>query len=245
MDWAAYLARLGCPAPAAPSPEALQALHRAHLLAVPFENLDIHLGRPIALAEDALFDKIVRRRRGGFCYELNGIFAALLGALGFRVTLLSAEVARDEGGFGPPFDHLALRVDLDEPWLADVGFGEGFQAPLRLACTVDQRQDTGLYRLTPDGPYRVLLRDAQPQYRFNLEPHALPEYAAMCRYHQTSPASSFTLQRICTLATPDGRVTLSGMRFIETTRGRRRERGVVNEGEFRTLLRDRFGIDSL
>ena len=85
-------------------------MHRAHLLAVPFENLDIHLGRPISLDQDALFGKIVTRRRGGFCYELNGLFALLLRELGFEVTLLSAGVARADGGFGPEFDHLTLLV---------------------------------------------------------------------------------------------------------------------------------------
>jgi len=114
------------------SPATLNALHLAHLYAVPFENLDIHLRRQLSLDQAALFDKVVTRRRGGFCYELNGLFCALLRELGFRVTMLSAEVARQSGGFSPAFDHLALLVDLDEPWLADVGFGNGFRLPLRL-----------------------------------------------------------------------------------------------------------------
>jgi len=127
-----YLARIGYSGPIAPTTDTLRAIHHAHLLAVPFENLDIALGRKIVVDEDAFVRKVVEQRRGGFCYELNGAFAALLRALGFRVTLLSACVARDVGGEGPEFDHLTLRVDLEEPWLADVGFGVSFVEPLHM-----------------------------------------------------------------------------------------------------------------
>ena len=137
MDIQAYLRRINYSGEQAPSAATLYELHRAHLLAVPFENLDIHLGRPIVLDQDALFDKIVTRRRGGFCYELNGLFALLLRELGFEVTLLAAGVARADGGFGPEFDHLTLLVRAtslnpqSEVWLADVGFGDSFREPLR------------------------------------------------------------------------------------------------------------------
>ncbi len=122
-ELAAYLDRIGAVRPDSASAAALHALHRAHLLAVPFENLSIPLGEPISLAHGDLIGKIVTRRRGGFCYELNGAFALLLGALGFDVRLLAARVF-GMGRFGPPFDHLALLVhtaDGDGPWLADVG----------------------------------------------------------------------------------------------------------------------------
>lgn len=136
MDVQAYLQRIHYPGSLTPdadrssidrpSIDLLRSIHRAHLFTVPFENLDIHLGRQIVCDEERILRKIVNEHRGGFCYELNGAFAALLRALGFRVTLLSARVAREGGGYGPEFDHLTLGVDLDEPWLADVGFGEGF-----------------------------------------------------------------------------------------------------------------------
>src|SRR5690349_2377671 len=117
----AYLSRIGMPEELAPpSAELLRELHIRHLESVPFENLSIHLDEPIRLDEDALLDKIVRRRRGGFCYELNGVFAALLEALGFRVTRHAARVFSGDGQLGIPFDHLALIVDLDEEWLVDV-----------------------------------------------------------------------------------------------------------------------------
>lgn len=239
----AYLRRIGYGGPREPSIETLRALHVAHLLAVPFENLDIHLGRPIVLDEAALYRKVVEFRRGGFCYELNGLFAALLRALGFRVTLLSASVARESGGFGPEFDHLTLRVDLEQAWLADVGFGDSFREPLRLDAGAVQNG----FRIRSDGEYRTLLRykDAEgwsEQYRFTLEPRQFSDYANMCRYHQTSPESSFTRRRLCTLATAEGRITLSDLRFIVTERGQVRERALSGEEEFTALLREKFGI---
>src|SRR5439155_2799294 len=132
-------------------------LHRAHLLAVPFENLSIHLGEPISLAPEDLFDKIVTRRRGGFCYELNGAFALLLEALGARVARLAARVYGD-GRPGPPFDHLALAVYLDGgPWLADVGFGRHTTYPLRFDERGEQDDPGGRFRLVdaPDGDLDV------------------------------------------------------------------------------------------
>ena len=246
MDIAAYLERIGYRGPLDASVETLGGLHLAHLHSVPFENLDIISGRPIALGNAELFDKVVTRRRGGFCYELNGIFSALLGELGFRVTMLSAEVGREAGGFSPEFDHLALRVDLDEPWLADVGFGEGFRVPLNLTDDAEQEQDGLLYRIVVDGEYRVLLRRDPDgwtsQYRFTLRPRALEDFAERCRFHQTSPESHFTRGRICTLATPEGRVTLSGLRLIATTGTERTERWLAGEAEYGAVLRQTFGV---
>ena len=101
MDIRDYLKRIHYQGSLEPTLQTLQALHEAHLLTVPFENLSIHYGQPIILQEDLLFNKIVRKHRGGFCYELNGLFAWLLQQLGFQVTLLSAEVAGDDGTFSP------------------------------------------------------------------------------------------------------------------------------------------------
>jgi N-hydroxyarylamine O-acetyltransferase len=129
VDVDAYLARIGYTGAREPGERVLAELHRAHMLAVPFENLDIHLGVENVLDPEHVFDKIVTRRRGGWCYELNGLFALLLEALGFEVTRYSAAVVVSEPT--PDFVHLTLRVDLDRPWLADVGFGASFTRPLR------------------------------------------------------------------------------------------------------------------
>src|SRR5437763_10594849 len=108
----AYLKRIGYAGPLKPNSNLLRDLHRAHLFAIPFENLDIAFGREIICDEDAFLRKIIERHRGGFCYELNGAFAALLRSLGFPVSLLSARVPREDGSLSPEFDHLTLRVDL-------------------------------------------------------------------------------------------------------------------------------------
>jgi N-hydroxyarylamine O-acetyltransferase len=115
MDVPAYLQRIDYQGSLKPDVDLLRSLHRAHLFTVPFENLDIHLGREIVCDESRILHKIVNEKRGGFCYELNGAFAALLRALGFRVTLLSCRVARQDGSYGPEFDHLTLRAISKNP----------------------------------------------------------------------------------------------------------------------------------
>ena len=249
MDITAYLDRINYHGPLAPTAETLRELQVAHLLTVPFENLSIHTRQPIVLDDNALFEKIVRRRRGGFCYEANGLFAALLRALGFDVKMLSARAANAKGVFGPDFDHMALMVTIDARWLVDVGFGDSFRAPLLIDNKDEQRQGERAYRIDPDGRYLVLMQrdggaDAawKAQFRFTLQPYEYSDYEEMCRYHQTSPQSHFTRGRICSRATPDGRVTLSEMRLIITRNGEREERELTDEEEYAATLRERFGI---
>jgi N-hydroxyarylamine O-acetyltransferase len=244
----AYLERINYHGSLAPTAETLRELQLAHLLTVPFENLSIHAREPIVLADEALFTKIVEHRRGGFCYEANGLFAALLRALGFDVCLLAAEVAHAAGGFSPAFDHMALLVSLEERWLVDVGFGDSFREPLRLDERGEQQQGRRAYRILPDGSYLLLMqRDAgaewQAQYRFTLQPREYADYAGMCQYHQTSPQSHFTKARVCSRATTEGRITLSEMRFITTSeQGGRQERTLTSQAEYTAILREQFGI---
>jgi N-hydroxyarylamine O-acetyltransferase len=247
VDASSYLRRINYDGPPAPSAETLRQLHLAHLLSVPFENLSIHWREPIVLDDAALFEKIVRRKRGGFCYELNGLFAALLRSLGFNVTMLSAEVANAEGGFGPPFDHMTLMVTLDERWLADVGFGDSFREPLLLDEREPQIQGNDAFIIEQTGTRFVMSRRVEngewhPQYRFSLEPHHYADYAAMCRFHQTSPESHFTQKRICSRATIEGRVSLSEMRLITTSGRERKEVELSSEPQYAGALLEKFGI---
>ena len=248
MNIQAYLQRIDYTGPLALTAETLRRLQVAHLFAVPFENLSIHSAESIVLTDDALFAKIVTHRRGGFCYELNGLFAALLGALGFKVAMLSAQVANAEGDFGPDFDHMTLMVTLDERWLVDVGFGDSFLEPLLVDERSDQVQGNRAYRIVLDGAYLILSQriDGEKwnaQYRFTLKPYQYSDYVERCQYHQTSPQSHFTKARICSLATPEGRLTLSDMRFIRTTASAdRQEQGLTTENEYATILSEYFGI---
>ena len=247
MDTQAYLQRINYAGPLTHSAETLRQLQVAHLLHVPFENLSIHSSEPILLEDEALFAKIVSRRRGGFCYELNGLFAALLRALGFDVSMLSGQVANAEGIYGRDFDHMTLMVTLAERWLVDVGFGDSFLEPLPLEEPSEQVQGDRAYRVVREGTHFVLMQrprkeEWKPQYRFTLKSYQYPDYAEMCRYHQTSSESHFTRARICSRATPEGRISLSGLRFIETAGAKRQERILTNEEEYGTILRDQFGV---
>lgn len=249
MDTAAYFARIGYTGPPTPTAATLRGLHRAHLLSVPFENLDIGRGVPIVLDLERLYDKIVTRRRGGFCYELNGLFGELLRVLGYGVTLLSARVF-DGGVPGPEFDHLVLLVSggaLEAPCLADVGFGASHLEPLRFVAEAEQADPAGAFRLIRAGEvWQMHERDGagmwQPQHTFTLAARQLADFDGMCRYHQTSPDSHFTRQRICSRATAEGRISLSENRLIITRHGQREERGLADEASVLAALREHFDI---
>ncbi|MFB6438230.1 arylamine N-acetyltransferase [Streptomyces sp. NPDC056411] len=239
----AYLDRIGARRPAHPDAEALHSLHLGHLRTVPFENLAIHLGEEIVLAEQPLLDKIVGARRGGFCYELNGAFAMLLRSLGYDVELMAARVFGD-GGLGIPYDHLALRVGTPSgPWLADVGFGRHSHFPLRWDSRADQQDPGGVFRIeeTVEGDLDVL-RDGKPQYRIEQRPRAYEEFEVGCWWHRTSPASHFTRSLVCSRLTETGRITLSGRTLVTTGAGGAREEHQVGAEEVLAAYREHFGI---
>jgi N-hydroxyarylamine O-acetyltransferase len=246
----AYLARIGADRPSAPDAGALRELQLRHLRTVPFENLSIHLGEEIVLADEALVAKLVDRHRGGFCYELNGAFAALLTALGYRVTMLAARVFTPVG-LGPLFDHLALRVAApgagDRPWLVDVGFGSFSHYPVRLDPRAGEQPD-------PEGTFQVvardagdldLVRDGEPQYRLETRPRVLADFTPTCWWHRTSPESHFTRSLTCSRLTETGRLTISGRRLIRTTAGAagdRHEQTLADDAEVLAAYRTHFGI---
>ena len=246
MNIDSYLARIGYAGPRKPSAAALRSLHRRHLFTVPFENLDILLGTPIVLDPALIYDKIVTRHRGGFCYELNGLFGALLRELGFRVEMLSARVRREDGGFGPEFDHMLLKVHLDEPWLVDVGFGDSFVDPIAFhAGGADQVNGHRYVVLPMDGEWQLGREDGKgqvPLYAFRDVPHELDEYREMCAFHQSSPESHFTRSWICSRGTPYGRITIANMRLIVTRGGTREERQLSSEAELRRCLDQLLGV---
>lgn len=221
-----------------PTLETLRSLHEHHLYTVPFENLDIHFGVPIALVRAEILHKIVDRRRGGFCYELNSAFAWLLTELGYPVTLLSAEVARPDGTFGIPFDHMALRVDVDgSPWLVDVGFGDAFLHPIPLVEGVE-----GEHSLERQGDHWFLRRGPRTKYRFTLSPRRLEDYEDACRYQQTSAESTFTQRIVTTRLTPESRVTLTPSHLIIHRDGEKTESRIDDASAWRRALTEHFGI---
>lgn len=256
----ACLRRIGAERPQEPTGRALRELQLRHLRTVPFENLSIHLGEEILLEEEWLLDKVTGRGRGGFCYELNGLFGALLAALGYEVELLAARVYDDEGRLGVPYDHLALRVRTVEgdTWLADVGFGAHSHHPLRYAERAEQHDPGGVFRVVEAGRDAAgvrggsaaagdldVVRDGRPQYRLETRPRVLGDFAAGAWWHRTSPLSHFTRSLVCSRVTEDGgRITLSG-RVLRTTggEGRRETRELETDEEVLAVYRERFGIE--
>jgi len=245
-----YLARLGIAERPAPTIEGLRTLHRAHLRAIPFENASILRGESIPLDLASLVDKILVRGRGGFCYELNGLFAALLEDLGFEVKLRGARTYSGEDGLGPPLDHLCLEVPIDgQTWLADVGFGYSFLEPLRWTIDLEQDDPSGRFRLTalPNGDVDVawLHRDGAWRGHYRIEPgeHRLPDFEAMCEFQRTSTEAPFLSGWMCSRATETGFVSILYRQLIVSDRGavvERRE--VTDDAELAALVARWFGV---
>ncbi|MGH2632451.1 MAG: arylamine N-acetyltransferase family protein [Tepidiformaceae bacterium] len=246
MDIDAYLARIGYEGPRTPTLETLRGMQRAHFFNVPFENLDILAGVPIEVDEQVNFDKIVGRRRGGYCLELNGTFSRVLRQMGFRLDVLAARVLT-EGYLSPPFSHMSTLVHLDEPWLADVGFGGRLIAPLRLHESGVQAFGERRYLVANDGDHWFLttLEEGSPPmtYVFMLTPHQYSEFLPVNTWLQTSPDSRFTRGEVVSLATEHGRLTLAPGRLIVTDGDQRSEQPIDSPEERATVLRQHFGIE--
>ena len=245
MNTKDYIARIGYTGTLDPTAETLKQLHRAHLLSIPFENLDIFLGKPIVLDIQAVYDKVVQQGRGGYCFELNSLFAWLLTQLGFTVTMLSARIFYNESP-GPEHDHMVLMVDAEKPLIADVGFGDCFIEPLGFEGNAVLQQGAFYCLEQWDSQWVMKRREAEikwaPQYVFSLTPRLLSDFAEMNEFHQHSADSIFTRKVVCTKATTKGRVTLSRNRLITTEKDRREERMVAGEAEWWDLLKGHFGI---
>jgi N-hydroxyarylamine O-acetyltransferase len=245
LDLDAYLERIGfAAAPAAADLDTLRALHRAHHAAIPFENVDIVLGRGVEVDLDSVQGKLVRRPRGGYCFEHNLLFAAVLARLGYAVTRLAGRVHPSGAGART---HMLLRVVLDgEPWLADVGFGGRLVEPLPLrAATVSQ--GGWRYRLRAAGPDTWRLEGDEPDgwsdlYEFTLEPQRPIDYVVYNHYTSTHPGSPFAGQVVVLHTEADIRYALVGTELTTTWPDGAAERAVVGAGELPGILAERFGI---
>jgi len=208
--------------------EVLSQLQKMHLMNVPFENLDIHNNTKIDLTN--LFDKIVTRKRGGFCYELNGLFYELLKEIGFSITMVSARVYDSKKDYSPEFDHMALIVKIEnDNYLVDVGFGEFSLYPIKIELNKETNDPAGIFRIeTFDEYYKVVeKRNTQgkfiPEYIFSENARQIEEFQDRCNYHQTNNESHFMQKRICSLPTKNGRTTLTGDTLKITENGDERE----------------------
>jgi N-hydroxyarylamine O-acetyltransferase len=249
LDLNAYLNRIGFEGPLTPSLETLRALHFAHATHIPFENLDVLLGRGIRLDLDSIFQKLVLDRRGGYCFEQNTLFAAVLQELGFAVTKLAARVQM--GSSEPrPRTHMLLRVDLREgSYIADVGFGgEGLLHPLPFR----QDGDSEAYevsgwrmRIVAQGQHYTL-QSSRPDgwfdlYRFMLEPQAHIDYEVANHYTATHPESRFMLNLVAQLP-GETRLVLVNRNFQEITPAGVQEVRIADETMLLEVLQERFGL---
>jgi N-hydroxyarylamine O-acetyltransferase len=249
MDTEKYLRRIGIENFDIPiTAENLKFLQKQHLLNVPFENLDIHWKRPILLDNNSFYNKIVGEKRGGFCYELNGLFCELLNKIGFSSKLISARVATDNGDFSAEYDHLAILTKIDDnDFLVDVGFGDFTDEPLKFVLDIEQQDKSGafLIRKYTDEYFEVAKKDGDEwkgEYIFKDLARDLAEFTEMCNFHQTSSESHFTQGKICSLMLENGRKTLTDKKFIETEDGEKIETEINSEEEFNAHLAHEFGI---
>lgn len=247
MNIGQLLGRMGYRGPLVPGLETLRSLQHAFLLTVPFENLDIHLGRKIVLAPERIFEKIVTMRRGGVCYERNLLFKELLTDLGFRVDILSARMVRGSD-VGPEFDHMALMVELDHQYLLDVGNGHFCREPLRMDGSDQSEAEGHVYKVGPCNGARVLFyrrasADWHPRFLFTLKPRLPVEFEEMNIFHQSSADSPFTRRRMVSMANEEGRVSLIDMKLIHASNGAKRMKELSSEQEYLLCLRQNFGIE--
>lgn len=252
MNLEKYLQRVGFMGDGLPKANlaTLRALHYAHMQHVPFENLDIHYSTYINVDIEQFYKKIVENGRGGFCFELNGLFNWALKQLGFDVTMLAAAVINDEGNYGIPLGHLTNLVTLEgKQWLVDVGFGDNFVYPIEFVLDQVQTQKGRYYHLSQlnDTDYQYAVSDDEGQtykkwWRFTLTPRQLSDFKEACHYMQTSPKTHFTHNRVCSISTPEGRVTLSDL-SLKIRKGKAQTvEKLPNEQAFAQVLKERFNI---
>jgi N-hydroxyarylamine O-acetyltransferase len=251
FDLDAYLARIGYAGPRTPTFSTLQAIHALQPAAIPFESLDPFLRRPVRLDLASLQAKLVDQRRGGYCFELNTLFAAALEALGFAVTNLSGRVrwmAPPERPVGPRTHHL-LRIDLDEGvYLADVGFGGHLLAgPLRLERDVEQATPASVVRLIGVDHAFILQvqlpKGWQDLYWFTLEPALAIDYEVANWFTSTSPASRFYADFLAERLTPESRLSVFNAKVTKRRAGGETDQRILaNAKEFAAMLDEGLGI---
>lgn len=245
----AYLERIHYDGSLKVNAETLRDLHIAHTFNIPFENLDIHLGKPISIAPEAVFDKLVRRKRGGYCYEMNGLFANVLGTLGFSVQLLMARIM---AGYTEtrPLTHMLLLVTINgERWIADVGNGRtGLLAPLPLKNNAPETQFTETFRLRTEDDYHYIFQGMDAGqwidvYAFTLETYLPVDYTLANYYNSTSPESRFTQRKIATMPTAEGRISMVETEFKIRSGDHIKIITAPDENSYYAMLKTYFGLD--
>ncbi|HEY1838483.1 MAG TPA: arylamine N-acetyltransferase [Rhizomicrobium sp.] len=247
MDIDRYLARIGLKTRPEPTLRGLTILHSAHLLAIPYENLDVQLGRPVTIAREPIYEKLVERGRGGWCYEMNGLFGWALGELGFDVRRATGSVMRETAGEASNGNHLVLRVELPEGlFLADVGFGDGPRdaIPVRIGAFASHGFDFSVAR-AGEGWWRLHNdpRGGASSFDFNLDAADENLLAAKCEFLQSNPASPFVQNLVCQRHTRTGLSILRGRVLKKLTPKGTSEHLIASADELVATLKSTFALD--
>lgn len=242
-----YLIRLNHHQSIALDEKLLSHLHFNHVINIPFENLDIYLNKRFDLDLQNIFSKVIIKNRGGFCYELNYLFNALLTKIGFESHIIEARIFDENEIEGPPFDHMAICVKTNKHFLLDVGYGDLFITPLEIkeGIQFDGRNYFKIENRTADNYLLSMSSDKsnfKKRYCFRLNPMDIRDFDAICLDKQINPSSYFVKNTVCTKSTVDGRITIFNQKIIETINGKKAEKEIKSEDELRGLLEERFGI---
>ena len=258
FDWAAYAARIRLPERPTLDADGLAMLQRHHRLAIPFENLDVKLGRAIAVDGASAFAKLVTAHRGGYCFEHNRVFGDALAALGFDARPLLARVWLNADDL-PPLNHAVTLVTIDgEPWLADAGFGGSYSPPMRLGEGEATAPDGARFRLRRDAEHGWMLeRDGDPgttdgrgagegwraQYSFTTVPVSDDDLAQGSRWASTSPDSRFTRLSVASIVLPSGFASLTDRQYRRRVGAEESIAEITDPRVYRMRLGLMFGIE--
>jgi N-hydroxyarylamine O-acetyltransferase len=254
MDIRAYLKRIDYDGVIYTDLQTLQSLQQHHVFSIPFETLDIHHHIPIILGVDSLYQKVILDRRGGYCYELNTLFHRLLSVSGFNVQMIAGRLLHGHG-YGREFEHMALIVELEgKKWLVDVGYGDFSLRPLAIEAGAIQSDGRTFYQIVDgisvDGKeymgvakWNDSKQTFKIEYIFTLTPRGLHEFSEMNHFHQTSRESHFARSLICSLPTPDGRISIINNKLIRSSNGNKQVKQIVDEDHRDKILEKYFHMD--
>jgi N-hydroxyarylamine O-acetyltransferase len=255
MDINGYLRRINSAGIVRSDLDTLRELQYKHAFAIPFETLDIHNQIPIILQINLLYQKVIQDNRGGYCYELNVLFHHLLNLCGFEVSLVAGRLHHGNNRYGREFEHLALIVKVNgRHWLVDVGYGDFSLVPLAIAPGEIQGDGRNFYQIIDpvvvDGrsylgvaKWNASKQDFKIDYIFTLTPRELPDFYGMNEFHQTSPESHFARSLICTMPTPEGRITLINNKLIRREKDKRQVKIIQSEDQRDKILEKYFHMD--